>query len=223
MEIKEYFKILNKRKLMVIAITLSCALLSAVVSYFVIKPVYKSEIKVAIDANTASDKTEKKQDYQDVIMYQKLVKSYSKYATSRVVIKDVIKELNLSLTEDELINMISVAPEGDTEFLAISVKSKDKYEVSKITDQLALSLKNVTKKIKNADNVQLIDAATVPAKPDSPKPALNIAIAFVIGLMLSVGLVFLLEYLDNTVKDEEELKKILGCSVLGVIPVFEEK
>lgn len=224
MEIKDYFKIIKKRILLVLLITLSCTLLSAVISYFVIKPVYKSDIKVAIDANaSAGDKDKKQQNYNDIIMYQKLVKSYSVYAKSRVVATDVIKELNLNISEDELINMVSVTPSGDTEFLSISVKSKDKDEVTKIADQLAISLKNVTKKIKDADNVQLIDPATAPTTPDSPKPLLNTAIAFVIGLMLSIGIVFLLEYLDSTIKDEDELKKILGCSVLGVIPVFEDK
>lgn len=220
MEIKDYFKIVKKRILLVLLITLSCTLISAIVSYFVIKPVYKADIKVAIDA-TASK--EQKENYNDVIMYQKLVKSYSVYATSRVVANDVIKELNLDLTANQLIGMISVTPSGDTEFLSISVKSSDKDQATKVANQLAVSLKNVTKNIKNSDNVKLVDPATEPTKPDSPKPLLNTAIAFVVGLMLSIGIVFLLEYLDSTVKDEEELKKILGCPVVGVIPVFEEK
>lgn len=222
MEIKDYFKIVKKRILLVLLITLSCTLISSVVSYFVIKPVYKADIKVAIDATASADK-EQKQNYNDVIMYQKLVKSYSVYATSRVVANDVIKELNLDLTADQLISMISVTPSGDTEFLSISVKSKDKDEATKIANQLAVSLKNVTKNIKNSDNVKLVDPATEPTKPDSPKPLLNTAIAFVVGLMFSIGIVFLLEYLDSTIKDEEELKRMLGCPVVGVIPVFEEK
>lgn len=222
MEIKDYFKIIKKRILLILLVTLSCTLISAVVSYFVIKPVYKADIKVAIDATSSVDK-EQKQNYNDVIMYQKLVKSYSVYTTSRVVANDVIKQLNLDLTAEQLISMISVTPSGDTEFLSISVKSKDKDEATKIANQLAVSLKNVTKSIKNSDNVKLVDPATEPTKPDSPKPLLNTAIAFVVGLMLSIGIVFLLEYLDSTIKDEEELKRILGCPVVGVIPVFEEK
>jgi capsular polysaccharide biosynthesis protein len=222
MEIKDYFKIIKKRILLILLVTLSCTLISAVVSYFVIKPVYKADIKVAIDATSSVDK-EQKQNYNDVIMYQKLVKSYSVYTTSRVVANDVIKQLNLDLTAEQLISMISVTPSGDTEFLSISVKSKDKDEATKIANQLAVSLKNVTKSIKNSDNVKLVDPATEPTKPDSPKPLLNTAIAFVVGLMLSIGIVFLLEYLDSTIKDEEELKRILGCPVVGVIPVFEDK
>ena len=47
---------------------------------------------------------------------------------------------------------------------------------------------------------------------------MNIAIAFLLGLMVSVGLVFLLEYLDNTYKNREQLEKELDIPVLGAIP-----
>ena len=47
---------------------------------------------------------------------------------------------------------------------------------------------------------------------------MNIAIAFLLGLMVSLGLVFLLEYLDNTYKNKEQLEKELDIPVLGVIP-----
>ncbi len=47
---------------------------------------------------------------------------------------------------------------------------------------------------------------------------MNIAIAFLLGFMVSVGLVFLLEYLDNTYKNKEQLEKDLDIPVLGTIP-----
>ena len=49
------------------------------------------------------------------------------------------------------------------------------------------------------------------------------AIALVVGLMVGVGLAFLLEYLDNTIKNEDDIEKILGLPVLGTIAVIEDK
>ena len=89
--------------------------------------------------------------------------------------------------------MVSVAPKGDTEFLTITVKSKDPKEAMDIANQLAKSLKYVSNDVKKADNVQLLDEAQVPIAPDSPNKRLNIAIAFFIGLMVSLGIAFLLE------------------------------
>ncbi|GIM28701.1 capsular polysaccharide biosynthesis protein [Clostridium polyendosporum] len=221
MELKEYFNIIRKRILLIIIVTLSCTVLSAVISYFVIKPVYKADIAVIIGNNDkVADST--KPNYNDVMMYQKLVQTYSEFVKKRVIAEDVIKELNLDITADELINMISATPKGTTEFLNISVSSTNKDQVAEIANQVAKSLKKVSTEIKNQDNVQLVDGASAPQKPDSPKPLLNIAVAFFVGLMLSIGVAFLLEYLDNTVKDEEELTKLLGIPVIGVIPTIEE-
>ena len=58
----------------------------------------------------------------------------------------------------------------------------------------------------------------LPESPVSPNKTMNIAIAFLLGLMVSVGLVFLIEYLDNTYKSKEQLEKELDIPVLGTIP-----
>jgi len=47
---------------------------------------------------------------------------------------------------------------------------------------------------------------------------MNIGIAFLLGLMISVGLAFLLEFMDNTFKTKEQLQEILGIPVIGTIP-----
>lgn len=61
----------------------------------------------------------------------------------------------------------------------------------------------------------------IPDKPIKPNKLLNILIAFVAGLMASLGLVFLLEYLDNTVKTSSDIEKLLGIPVLGIIPDYK--
>lgn len=61
----------------------------------------------------------------------------------------------------------------------------------------------------------------VPDKPVKPNKELNILIAVVVGLMASMGLVFLLEYMDNTIKTSGDVENVLGIPVLGVIPNYE--
>lgn len=223
MELKEYLHILKKRWLLIISVTLTCVFVSAVVSFFLIKPTYQASISVVIGSNKDESSTNPNQTYNDVMMYQKLVKTYSEFVKTRSVAEDAIEKLNLDKTPAALLDMVSVAPKGDTEFLTITVKSKDAYEARDIANQVAKSLKEITKDIKKVDNVQLVDDALLPSGPVSPKPLLNIAIALILGLFVSVGIVFLIEYLDNTVKDTDELEKLLEVPVLGTIPMIEEK
>lgn len=223
MELKEYLHILKKRWLLILSVTLTCVFVSAIVSFFLIKPTYQASISVVIGGNKEESSSNTNQTYNDVMMYQKLVKTYSEFVKTRSVAEDAIDKLNLDITPGALLGMISVAPKGDTEFLTITVKSKDAYEARDIANQVAKSLKAITKDIKKVDNVQLVDDALLPSGPVSPKPLLNIAIALILGLFVSVGIVFLIEYLDNTVKDTDELEKLLEVPVLGAIPMIEDK
>ncbi|MCB2294136.1 hypothetical protein LGK95_11465 [Clostridium algoriphilum] len=222
MEIIEYLNIIKKRFLLVILVTIGATVLSGVLSYFVITPTYKSDISVII--GKTEDKSETSKDsYNDVIMYQQLVKTYSEFAKSRKVSEHVIKALKLNIDPTELQEMVTVAPKGDTEFLTITVKSTDPKEAMDIANQLAKSLKFVSNDVKKVDNVQLLDEAVEPTVPDNPNPKLNMAIAFFIGLMVSLGIAFLLEYLDNTVKTQEDIEKLTGIPVIGIIPLTEDK
>jgi len=68
------------------------------------------------------------------------------------------------------------------------------------------------------NNVSVMDAAMVPTGPISPKRRLNVALSLVLGLLLGLGLVFLMDYLDNTVKSSEDVEQYLGLSILAIIP-----
>ncbi|MGH4119872.1 YveK family protein [Clostridium sp.] len=222
MELMEYFTIIKKRMLLVILITVGLTVFSGILSYFVITPTYKSDISVII--GKIESKSEPSQDnYNDVIMYQKLVKTYSEFTKSRRVSEHVIEALKLKIEPGQLQQMVTVAPKGDTEFLTITVKSKDPKEAMDIANQLAKSLKVISTDVKKVDNVQLLDDAILPTSPDNPNPKLNMAIAFFIGLMISMGIAFLLEYLDNTVKNQEEIEKLTGVPVIGIIPLNSDK
>ena len=222
MELMEYFNIIKKRILLVILITIGATVLSGVLSYFVITPTYKADISVII--GKIENKTEVPQaSMNDVLMYQKLVKTYSEFAKSRKVSEHVITALKLNIDTNQLQKMVTVEPKGDTEFLTITVKSKDPKEAMNIANQLAKSLKFISNDVKKADNVQLLDEALLPIVPDSPNPKLNMAIAFFIGLMISLGIAFLLEYLDNTVKNQEDIEKLTGIPVIGIIPLTGDK
>ena len=65
---------------------------------------------------------------------------------------------------------------------------------------------------------QVVQPATVPSTPVSPRPARNAALAFVVALLLAVGLVFLLDRLDRRVRDPEDLATLTGTPLLGEVP-----
>ncbi|MNE57842.1 Capsular polysaccharide type 8 biosynthesis protein cap8A [compost metagenome] len=59
--------------------------------------------------------------------------------------------------------------------------------------------------------------------PISPNPKMNIVVAFMLALMVGIAISFLLDYLDDTIKTEEDVEALLGVPVLSSIPSFNEK
>ncbi len=78
---------------------------------------------------------------------------------------------------------------------------------------------SLTEEIKTA-NIRIIDPAQVPQGPIKPNKRRNILLAVVVGLTLGIGLAFLLEYLDNTIKFPEEVKNYLKIPYLGPVPAY---
>ena len=66
----------------------------------------------------------------------------------------------------------------------------------------------------------VIDPAIVNEKPVKPQKVLNMAIAAVLAGMLAVFIIFLQEYLNTTVKEEKDIERLTGLTVLGVIPDY---
>jgi len=74
----------------------------------------------------------------------------------------------------------------------------------------------------NRTNVFLVDAAVPATRKYSPKIVLNLALAVFVGLFLGVGLAFLFDYLDDTIKSAEAVERQFGISVLGTITSLTE-
>jgi succinoglycan biosynthesis transport protein ExoP len=67
-------------------------------------------------------------------------------------------------------------------------------------------------------NIKIVDRALVPASPFTPNVRRNLMMALLLGLFGGLGLAFLVEYVDNTVKGPEDVEKLTGLPSLGIIP-----
>lgn len=72
----------------------------------------------------------------------------------------------------------------------------------------------------NTSNIKIVDPALVPEKPVSPNTQRNLIVALLLGLIGGLGLAFLVEFLDNTVKGPDDLQKLTGLPSFGIIPHF---
>lgn len=217
-DLREIFEMLKKRWLMIVSITLVAATLSGVISFFVLTPQYETSTTLIVSYRPDQSSL---MTYTELQMSQKLVATYSQIVKSERIADAVIKKLDLDLTAAQLNSKVSVSQLGDTEILKITVKDEDPELAALIANTESEVFQKEINEMMEVDNVSTIDVAKVPESPVSPNKMMNIAIATVLGMMVSVGLVFVLEFLDRTYKTPTDIERHLGLPVLGAIPDIE--
>ena len=218
--ISEIFEALKKRWILIVSITLVATLISGVLSFFIIKPTYEASTKVFIGKE---ENNQEGYSTNDIQMYQKLLQTYAETIKTNEVIQAAINNTNADLSVKDIKDSLTVTPISDTQILQIKYQNKNPKEAKEILSNITNEFIILAKELVPNGNVRVIEAVQLPENPVAPNKTMNVAIAFLLGLMVSVGLVFLMEYLDNTFKSKENLEKELGIPVIGLIPSFEEE
>jgi len=213
--IEDIFDILMKRWKMICSITLATTLIAAIVSFFIIAPKYETSTKLFIGKENT-----KEQNYNnsDIQMYQQLLKTYSEVIKTNDLVEKAIDTANLDITSGEVLKNLTVTPSANTQILEIKYISNDKILSKNVLDSVTTEFMKSSKDLIPNGNVNIIESVKIPESPVSPNKKMNIAITFLLGLMISVGLAFLLEFMDNTFTTKEQLEQILGIPVIGTIP-----
>jgi capsular polysaccharide biosynthesis protein len=207
---------------MIILITITAGLVSGVVSYFFLTPIYQASTQILVN-QAKSDQAV--YNYNEVQTNLQLINTYNVIIKSPAILDKVSDELKLDMTPAELNEKINVGSEKDSQVVNISVQDADAKLAANIANKTAQVFQTEISQIMNVDNVSILAKATIAENqsPIKPQPLLNVAIAIVVGLMASIGLAFLLEYFDNTVKNEQDIEKLLGLPILGVIATIDNQ
>ncbi len=219
--LRELFAVLRKRLWLIMLITIIVATVSAVISFFVLTPVYESKTQILVNQAKNDEQFYYSQTVQTNVQ---LINTYNDIIKSPAILDKVIKELKLDSSAQSLSGQIQVKNAQDSQVAQIVVQDTSAKRATEIANTTASIFKKEVPKIMNVDNVSVLSKATLgeSASPVKPQPLMNIAIAVVVGLMVGVGLSFLLEYLDNTLKTEQDIENLLELPVMGVITTIKD-
>lgn len=216
-DLRDYFEIIKKRFWIIITLMLVCSLASGLISFFVLKPVYQASTSLIVD--TERNESNQMMTGDQFSVTQKLAVTYGEIIKSRSVLGSVIENLKLDDKYNDLAKRVTVSPVKDTQIINISVQDKNPKKARDIANEIPKIFKSEDKLTKvKSNNIQVIDEATLPEKPIKPNKVINIIGAAVVGMMIGLVIVFLLEYLDDTIKTPNDVEKYLGMSILGVLP-----
>ncbi len=216
-DLKELLYMLRVRWWIVALVFFMAVTASAYVSFLVLEPVYESRTSLFVGKEETNIGPV---SLTDLNLGQSLVSDYREILRSRLVAREVIEKLDLDMSIRNIQSRINVNTVSDARMFSIGFESSDPQLATDIANALAVSLIDKAAEIIEIDSVQVIDHAEVPINPIKPNKTLNLAIAGVLGIMLGVFLVFLLEFLDHTIKSEKDVEKHLAIPLLGGIPLF---
>jgi capsular polysaccharide biosynthesis protein len=214
--LKDLFQVLKKRISIIIVITLLAASVSAFISYFVLTPIYETSTQLLVNQKKSNQNIYNNNEVQTNLQ---LMNTYNVIIKSTGILDKVKKELGLNMSVEELSGKITVASEKESQVLNLSVKDKDPDRAVKIANKTARVFKREIPKIMSVDNISILSKSQIGdgLYPVDPKPKMNIMLGIIVGLLSSIGLVFLLEYLDNSIKNEQDIENILDLPILGTV------
>lgn len=221
--LKDLFSYFINKIGLVIITTLVVVLLGCLYSLYIQKPMYQSSTTIVLVGDNENVNGNIGITSNDITLNQKLVATYREIIKSRLVLNQVINNLNLDSSYNELKNQISVTNETDTELIRISVDDLDSRKAKEIANEIARVFSNEIVDIYSIKNVSVIDYAEEMEKPYNVNVLKQTVLSGLIGVILSCGIVFVMFYFDTTIKSVEEIEEKLGLPVLGAIPMNGRK
>ncbi|MFD2442788.1 YveK family protein [Bacillus sp. CGMCC 1.16607] len=218
--IKDIFRILLKRWKLIVIITMITSMISGMITYFVITPIYEGRVQILVNQKDSA-----RLDVTQLRSNIELINTYSEIIKTPAILEIVKMNLELPESVGQLSSRITVNIQQNSQVFSLTVRDSNPGRAVEIANAVSQTFQKEIMGIMNVDNVSILAEAELPENPTpvNPKPLLNIAIAAVFGLMVGIGLAFLLEYLNHTIKDSHDAEAYLGITVLGSINKMTKK
>lgn len=220
MELRDYLRVIMRRWLTIAASTIVVVGLAAIYTVTV-TPQYKSTARLFVTTQSSDTGSDLNQGGQ---FSAQRVTSYADLVKSRELAETVVTSLNLDVPATEVSSQVSATVVPDTVNLEISVTDPSPRQAQALAQTYAESLVDLVRQLETPAGqttapikATVVDSATLPTDPVSPQPIRNLALGLVLGLLVGIGIAFLRDLLDTTVKSTEDLETATVAPVLGGI------
>jgi capsular polysaccharide biosynthesis protein len=217
----EFIHILKKRWKLIVASILSAALISSLISFYVLTPIYQASTLILVNQKNSENKLDLTQLGNSV----ELINTYSVIIKSSTILSKVIDELELSQTVEQLNQNITISSQENSQVFSMTVEDSKPERAVEIANSVSETFQKEIKGIMSVDNVSILAKAELKENPVPVKPnhLFTITLAVVVGLLLGTGIGLLIELMDKTLKDEQDVADYLGLPILGSIQKVSEK
>lgn len=224
MELRDYLRIARKSWLLILILTVVGVGLGALQTWRT-TPVYQSKAVIYVSFNTTAD-TGTGELVQGVTYAQRAISSYVDVTDTAIVVDQVAEELGGGITPADVNEKVSASAPKDTSLIDISATDSDPEESARIANVAASVLSDVISNDleKPADGgqsrvqLEIINPAEAPTSPIAPNPVRNLALGFLLGLAIGLGVAVLRDVMDTRIRSRADVSGVTQTPVLGDIP-----
>jgi capsular polysaccharide biosynthesis protein len=213
-DLKDLFDYYKSKLGVVILFVVLVGILGCLYGLFIQKPMYKSSTSIVL-ISEAKDNSQL--TYNDVSVNQNLVSTYSEIVKSKRVLSQVINNLNLNYTYGALSNNIEVSSVTGTQIIKITVTDENSKTAMKVANEIGKVFAKEIPELYNISNVNILDTAEQPSSAYNVNITKQSAISLLAGLVLGLGVVFVMYYFDRSVKNASQIEDKLKLPVLATV------
>lgn len=208
-----FFRLIENSK-KIIAGALVGMFVFAAYSFLLATPMYEATCKIYV--LSASDSAINLSDLQ---IGSQLTADYQEVFDTWEVHEQVLQNLNLDYTYEELEEMIRISNPSDTRILEITITNDDPAEAAAMANEYAAVASRYISATMVTDEPTVLSEALQPTEPVSPRKVFNTALGFLLGALVMCAIVTVQFILDDKIKTAEDIRKYTGMPTLAVVPI----
>lgn len=202
----------------ILAVTGICAILGWAGSSFLISPKYEASVNMIVNTRTDVN-TNVTND--NISSAQNLVDTYAIIIKSNTVLNQVIQNLGLEISYEELYECVSVSAINNTQVMKIAVQSDSPETAAIIVQNIALIAPDIVADAVEAGSCKVVSDVAADTEPAAPDIVKHTILAGFLGLAGCISVIVLQEMMKDHIVDAFDVENTLGLSALGVIPDVE--
>lgn len=218
MEINDYLRIFRKRGWIIIVVALVAGA-SAFAFSKMQTPIYSATVKMSVVPARATD-------WGSSNSLKDLLRNYAENITTHTMAGEVINRAQLDMSTSDLLSKLFVSPDSSTFTLALEARDRDPKVAMDIVNAMAEVFTedrdqwNQKQDKRDRIDVTMLDSVySLGYQQYSPKTQINTLAGLLFGLLVGVLVIFLLEWLEmDTIRTPEDVERVIGTTVLGVVP-----
>jgi capsular polysaccharide biosynthesis protein len=220
-DLRDYLRVLRARWVLVAAAALVTVAIAAVLTWQA-TPQYSSSARMFVSTQGSTE--DAGQANQGGQFSVQRVKSYADLLTGQEIARRVVEDLDLDETPAALAGQISASTKLDTVILTVTVTDPDAARARTLANSVANVFVKYVAELETPPGqdeatikATVVDPASKPSAPISPRPVRNIGLGVILGLMLGAGIAVLRETLDTTIKSSRQLEELVPAPIIGSI------